>query len=324
MQPSVLFRALLNVGSVSLTAAVLLGSAPASALTINLPTDVTCTWNDSSKVLNCSSTTQPPSNPGGPTNCSLSASPSSLTAAGPVSLTVSCQGTVTGYQWSASPSTAFTNGPTTSANTNSANISANTTFTVTASNDNGSAQAVRSVQVGAVTGGISCPGFNKTVVVNWDWNSNNIVNNTVDTYLKAETSIGTNGILVIPFTPTLPANSTLAQLSITQFPGTHMVNQKRVAISTQPCDLNPSAPMSTAQGTTPKLFYVVGPAPVSNLTGQPQAASLQPGVQYYINVAERNGITGALPLGVQTCVSGAGAFYPNCELRIQVQKPSGH
>jgi hypothetical protein len=321
MQPSVLFRALLNVGSVSLTAAMLLGSAPASALTINLPTDVTCTWSDLTKVLNCTSTSQPPSNPGGPTNCSLSASPSSLTAAGPVSLTVSCQGTVTGYQWSASPSVAFNSGANTTTNTNSATINGNTTFTVTASNDSGSAQAVRSVQVGAATGGIACSGFNKTVVVNWDWNSNNL--NTVDTYASASTSIGTNGILVIPFTPTLPANDAVAQLSITQYPGTQMVNSKRVAISTQPCDLNPSAAMSTAQGTTPKLFYVVGTAPVSNLTGQPQAASLQPGVQYYINVAERNYITALNPQGTQTCVPG-GSFYPACELRIQVQKPSGH
>ena len=325
MQPSVLFRALLSVGSVSLTAAVLLGTAPASALTINLPSDVTCNWNDSTKVLNCSSVSQPPTNPGGPTNCSLSATPSSLTAAGPVSLSVSCQGTVTGYQWSASPAVQFNSGANTTTNTNSATINANTTFTVTASNDNGSAQAVRSVQVGAVTGGISCPGFNKTVVVNWDWNSNSIPGNTIDTYLSASTAIGTNGILVIPFTPTAPANSTVAQLSLTQFPGTHMVNSKRVAISTQPCDLNPSEPMSTAQGTTPKLFFVVGPAPISNLSGQPQAASLQPGVQYYINVAERSGITGAVPQGNQTCVSGTTlGGYPNCELRIQVQKPSGH
>ena len=127
MQPSVLFRALLSVGSVSLTAAVLLGTAPASALTINLPSDVTCNWNDSTKVLNCSSVSQPPTNPGGPTNCSLSATPSSLTAAGPVSLSVSCQGTVTGYQWSASPAVQFNSGANTTTNTNSATINANTT-----------------------------------------------------------------------------------------------------------------------------------------------------------------------------------------------------
>jgi hypothetical protein len=145
---------------------------------------------------------------------------------------------------------------------------------------------------------------------------------TIDTYVT-QNGLGTNGILVIPFTPTAPANDAVAQLSVTQYPGNQMVNSKRVTISTQPCDLNPSGPMTTAQGTTPKLFYVVGTAPVSAFTGQPQAASLTAGVQYYINVAERNNVTSADPDGNQTCVPG-GSFYPACELRIQVQKPAGH
>ena len=314
-----MFRTFLSIVSVSISAAALLGATPArSAVTIDIPCSGTWNWDAANKILSCQTTTPPA--PGAP-GCTLSASPSSLSAAGPVTLTASCSNSPTSYTWSASPATTFTGTDNTgSTNTNGATISANTTFTVTATNGTGSGQASKSVQVGAVTGAISCPGFTKTLVVNWDWASSL---SKVDTY-QTQGGLGTNGILVIPFTPTGPADNVEVKFSAANYPAANMVNTKRLAISTQPCDLNPSEPASVASGSTPSLAYVIGTAPVNFINGLPSAASLTPGVQYYLNVAERKGVTANLPSGTQTCVPTAGSFYPACELRLSLQKPTGH
>ena len=315
MSRSGIFRAFFSIVSASVTAAALLGAAPARAVTIDVPCAGTWNWNPSTQTLSCA--VSPPSGPGVP-SCTLAANPLTLPAGGgAVALTATCTNSPTSYQWSG---TGLTGGATTVTNTNNATISATTSFSVTATNETGTGQsASRSVQVGAVVGGLSCPGFAKTLFVNWDWASSL---SKVDTY-TTQGGLGTNGILVIPFTPTGPADNVMVQLSATNYPASNMVNSKRLAISTQPCDLNPSAAGATAQGSSPSLSYVVGTAPVNFINGQPTGASLTPGVQYYINIAERNGINGSLPNGNQTCIPG-GTFYPNCELRLTLQKPSGH
>jgi len=310
-----MFRTFFSIVSVSISAAALLGATPArGAVTIDIPCSGTWNWDATNKILSCQTTTPPAS---GAPSCTLAASPSSLSAAGPVTLTASCSNSPTSYEWSASPAVAFTGG---GGSTNGANITVNTTFTVTATNATGSGQASKSVQVGAVTGAISCPGFTKTLVVNWDWESSLA---KVDTW-QTQGGLGTNGILVIPFTPTGPADNVDVKFQATNYPAAQMVNTKRLAISTQPCDLNPSAPASIASGTTPSLTYVVGTAPVNYINGLPTAASLTPGVQYYLNIAERKNVTASLPSGTPTCVPTAGSFYPACELRVTLQKPSGH
>ena len=319
------FRAFLSIVPASITAAALLGSTPArSAVTIDIPCSGTWSWNAAAKTLSCVPDAPPAA---GAPSCSLAATPSSLPAGGgPLTLTATCTNSPTGYTWSASPAATFTGGADTGAtNTNGATISANTTFTVTATNGSGSGQASRTVQVGAVVAGaISCPGYSKTVVVNWDWGNSSLTK--IDTW-QTQNGLGTNGILVVPFIPTGNADNIVAQLSVTNYPASQMVNTKRLAISTQPCDLNPpqvagSAAMAVG-GSTPTVYYVLGTSPVSGITGKPTAVALTPGVQYYINLAERQGVNGADPDGTQSCVQGQ-QFYPNCELRLSLGKPSGH
>jgi hypothetical protein len=235
-----------------------------------------------------------------------------------VTLTATCTNSPTTFAWTG---TGLQGGATTTTNTNTANITATSSFTVTAHNDAGdSAPASRSVQVGTVTGGLSCPGFSKTLFVPWDWASSL---NHVDTYVT-QSGLGTNGILVIPFTPTGPADNIVVQLSATNYPAGNMLNTKRLSISTTPCDLNPPEAASAVTGTTPSLSYVVGTAPISQITGKPSAAALTAGVQYYVNIAERSGVNNSNPLGTQTCIPplpGTTSFYPNCELRLSLQKP---
>jgi hypothetical protein len=112
----------------------------------------------------------------------------------------------------------------------------------------------------------------------------------------------------------------VVQLSATNYPAGNMINTKRLSISKTPCDLNPPEPVSAITGSTPSLSYVVGTAPISQISGRPQAASLTPGEQYYVNIAERSDVSSTSPLGTQSCISGY-QFYPNCELRITLQKP---
>jgi hypothetical protein len=314
MNPSGLLRAVLSVIPISASAVALLGTTamPAQALTIDIPCAGTWNWNATTQTLSCQ--TSPPPAPGVP-SCTLAANPTSLPAGGgSVTLTATCTGSPTTFAWTG---TGLQGGATTTSSTNTANITATASFTVTAHNDAGdSAPASRSVQVGTTTGGLSCPGFSKTLFVNWDWAS---TLSRVDTYVT-QGGIGTNGILVIPFIATGPADNIAVQLSATNYPASQMINTKRLAISRTPCDLNPPEPASAVTGSTPSLSYVVGTAPISAITGKPQAASLTPGDQYYVNIAERSGVNNANPFGTQSCISGY-QFYPNCELRITLQKP---
>jgi hypothetical protein len=317
------FRAFLSIVPASITAAALLGSTPArSNVTIDIPCSGTWSWNAATKTLSCAPDAPPAA---GAPSCSLAATPSSLPAGGgPVTLTATCTNSPTSYQWSAA-GVSFTGGSSTTVNTNGATITASTAFSVTATSDAGSGQASRTVQVGAVAAGaISCPGYSRTVVVNWDWSNGSLVK--IDTWVT-QNGLGTNGILVVPFIPTGPADNVMAQLSVTNYPAGQMVNTKRLAISTQPCDLNPPQVAGSANmavgGSTPTVYYVLGTSPVSGITGKATAVALTRGVQYYINLAERQGVNNSDPDGTQSCVSGQ-QFYPNCELRLSLGKPSGH
>ena len=229
-------------------------------------------------------------------------------------MTCSGGGAPTSYTWSG-PGAFFSGGASTPTNTNSATISATTAFTVTASNAGGDAAAQASVQVG---GGevISCAaqGFSKTIVYNWNWGSSQ---GTIDSF-NLSGGMGTNGILVVPFTPTGPEDGLYAALQVVGYPGTHNTTVKRtMTISTQPCVLYEKAPMITGTGATVTLYYGMGALPFSDM------AKLTPGVRYYINVALRSAVSSSSPSGTQTCVPGI-ANYPNCDVRLTVNKPAGH
>lgn len=314
MNPSGKFRAFGSLVSVFVTAVVLLGATPArAAVTIDAPCAGTWSWNASTQTLSCGTVTPPA--PGVPTGCVLTPSPTSLTAAGSVNLSVTCQsGSPTSFAWSAPAGVTFSSPSPTTTNTNSATITANTNFTVIASNAVGPAATAQAlVTVGGVAGGLSCPGFAKTILVNWDWASGMT---KVDTFYT-QNGLGTNGILVVPFIPTGPANNVLAQISATGYPSPSMENDQTLAISSQPCDL---VGLVKSESPSPTVRYVVGTSPL--MFGKPQGASLTPGGQYYINIAGRQNVSATSPSGTQTCVPGGN--YPFCDVRLSVQKPTGH
>jgi hypothetical protein len=258
--------------------------------------------------------------PAPPTGCTLTPSPSNLPAGGGlVNLTMSCGGGApTSYAWSA-PGVTFTGGATTTTNTNSATITATTAFTATASNAGGDAAATTSVQVGGGGPSISCTeqGFSKTLVVPWDWGGSL---GGFDTYLPAYGGMGTNGIVVVPFTPTPPADvNNVTRIAATPYPGGQVNARITVAISDTPCDLTPPSPGSSSGIDSVTVSYGVGTVPLQ--FGVPSAVALTPGVQYYINVAWRTKVKGMSDLQ-NTCVPGPN--YPNCNLRVTLSKPSGH
>ena len=258
--------------------------------------------------------------PAKPTGCTLTPSPASLPAGGgQVSLTMACSGggAATSYTWSG-PGATFSGGAGTTTNSNTATITATTGFTVTASNAGGDTAAQASVQVGTADT-ISCAaqGFSKTLVVPWNW-ATSIAQ--IDTW--ANTGMGTNGILVVPFTPTGPADvNNLSAVSASSYPAGQVVAPITVSISSTPCELYAPAP-GTAKGIDAvKVKYGVGT--VGTVFGKPNAVALTPGVKYYVNVAWRDNVSASNLYGTQTCVAGAD-FYPNCNVRLGLSKPAGH
>src|SRR5205823_2330858 len=106
------------------------GSGPAQGASITL-SDTNCVrWDvagpDGAQTLTCVLSGNPaPPTTLPPSGCVVTPSPSSLSVAGPVNLSVSCSGgnAATSYAWTASPATGFANGSSTTFGSNSATIS---------------------------------------------------------------------------------------------------------------------------------------------------------------------------------------------------------
>ena len=166
-------------------------------------------------------------------------------------------------------------------------------------------------------GAVSCAaqGFAKTIFYDWDWNS---TVPQLDTAYMADTTggqgVGGNGILVVAFTPTGPAdNNNLSFIDAIGYPSPNQGNVMTLSISTQPCDLGVPEP-GTSVSYAPTVTYGIGAVAVRWWDSKPTAQSLTPGVKYYINVAGRDGST-------NTCVPGV---FGGCEIRLALRKPSGH
>lgn len=143
-------------------------------------------------------------------------------------------------------------------------------------------------------------GHDKTMLIDWDWAANVIS--------KLDTSdlggLGQLGVLIVRFVPTAPADNVLAQVSTVGYPANSAAHDLLLTISDGP----DGAPLIAASdsGPSPTVRYVIGRAPV--MFGRPSAASLTPGVPYYISVSGRD-----LPSG--------GANY---DVRLSLGKPAGH
>lgn len=270
--------------------------------------------------------------------CSFNPTPGTATVGTALPVNVSCSnGTAASFAWSVSPpagcsancTATLGSGASTTTGSNTLTLPSVGIWTVTVTaqqQGGGSAQALASVQASTQVGGgtnlCADKGFSKTIFYNWDWAAAPI--SKLDTWTMADTTggtgLGTNGILVVAFTPNGPADTdNTATLAATEYPGTSTISPMTLAISTSPCELNVAAP-GTSTATSPAVQYGVGTVTIP-WTGIPSAVALTPGVQYYINVARRDNVAAATPYGAQTCAAPQSGV---CDIRLQVQKPPNH
>jgi hypothetical protein len=167
-------------------------------------------------------------------------------------------------------------------------------------------------------------GFSKTIFYNWDWAGAQVSH--LDTAsmndMAGGQGLGTNGILVVAFTPNGPAdldNPTTA--SATGYPAPNLINYLTLAVSTQPCVLYNEVAAGSSSSTTPTVQYAVGTV-TRPWWGPKRSVELTPGVTYYLNVAGRDNVGPTSPYGTNTCVGLPGGW--NCDIRLSPQKPPGH
>jgi hypothetical protein len=246
-------------------------------------------------------------------------------------LTVSCSnGTGTGFAWSATApagcsgncTASWGAGAQTSSGSNTLTLPAAGLWNVTVTVTGPSAVTTQaSVQANAAVAGgtnlCAAQGFSKTIFYKWDWAG--AQPSHLDTVYLADmaggSGLGTNGILVVEFTPNGPADfNNVSSISATGYPAPNLINTLTMAVSTQPCDLGAPWPASSSS-TSPSVAYGVGTV-VKPWTGSKTAVELQPGTRYYLNVAGRD------QSGANTCVGLPGGW--NCDIRLSPQKPPGH
>lgn len=332
------FRAMLGavVGSAASIALLVAGTAQGVSVTIDAGACANWTWNSTTRTLTCDATPPPPPPAGAPTGCtpSLSTNPAALTSAGGTA-TLNVAGCVpsTGisYAWTkngANFSSAQSPVDSLSANT-STTAAATTSYQVKVCNGAACTNSLPVTPLAAVVpaaapsggggggGAISCSaqGFSKTVFYDWDWSS---TVPQLDTVYLSDTAdgkgVGTNGILVVAFTPTGPAdNNNLSFIDAIGYPSPNQGNVMTLSISTKPCDLSIPDP-GTSVSYAPTVTYGIGTVGVRWWDNKPTALALTPGVKYYINVAGRSGTA-------NTCVPGA---FGSCEIRLALRKPAGH
>jgi hypothetical protein len=218
--------------------------------------------------------------PAKPTGCSITPSPTSLPAAGGnVNLTAQCTGggAVANWNWSGATYT------TTSGNTASATISANTTFTVGAQNGGGTTNASVTVNVGGGGGGtIACSGYLNTNVLTLTWPITQ--NGTV--------AMGPLDAGVVKFTTGSATGSGTLGLSTM---GNNAGTTHDFTLSTQPCDFGTGLKQLVGSGApTFRLSVSATPGNYPNVL---------PNTTYYVNI-RNNDATGCASTG-QTC-----SLYP--------------
>ena len=232
--------------------------------------------------------------PAKPTGCSITPSTTALPAGGGnVNLTAQCTGggAVANWNWSGATYT------TTSGNTASATISANTTFTVGAQNAGGTTNASVMVNVG-VGGPISCdPPSGKTLVIDMPWA------NPTRMYTSGAGGFGPNDIVVVRFTTGSTANPSNNLPAFTAVEFQSGTSNRIAALSATPCDFSGTGQAgSTVQGSSVLLPFAVG----NNNAGY--YAKLKQNTTYYMNI--KNGSS-------PSCASTG-----NCDMSIDLSNKS--
>jgi hypothetical protein len=272
-----------------------------------------------STTLSCSSFTASPgsngtimvscvdSTGGGTTACSISVSPTSLPASGGnVTVSANC-----GASASLSGGKALSQSGTNSwVDTIPANgLSTAVTYSYTISGDGGSKTAfVSQAGQGSTSppptsgGAISCPGFDKTIVLDLNWGAPGSAAPRV-----ATSGFGGNSITVARFTtPSNSAANVYAQIKSGQW--VDAAREVTASLSTSPCQFPSPNPVGRLATTTvgvvsPSVTYAVGGSSL-------YYAILQPNTTYYFNIKHEVN-------GVPTCASGS------CNMFVELQKPNG-
>jgi hypothetical protein len=266
----------------------------AATLTFTSPncSDFTVTSNNGNVTLNCVPINNNGS--GAPSNCSLSASTSSVPqGGGNVTLTASCSGggAPTAYTWSGgNVATSTTSGQQT------VNVTATTTFFVTPANASGSGNSAQTTVTVSTGGGDSSGGGNSQNLCP----ASGVTRLTVPWGGQADTrssgtAFGGSGILVVSFT--VPASAaygfgSLGAVSVSEFGDPPVYRQ--ASLSTSQCDFRGVATGRgdrytkdiTGQSAFP-MAWAVGNTATASFTVTGQSAlypQLQPGKTYYFNI----------------------------------------
>jgi hypothetical protein len=296
------------------------GPAFAASVTLNMPSCTAFTIADNGNgtySLNCSTA---PTAPGSPTNCVVTATtvPSPLTSGGgTVNLGVTCAGTTANTTWAWTRNSTPIGSAATASDTLPANTSTSAvpySYTVQACNGTACTSAGTTVSVpgvgGPVTpppppppGGISCPGFSKTMVLNLPWQTT-----TVTTRIKTTNNGGlsaNDALVIVIDVPAGVASTASGSITIGEWGGGPFV--RFATLSQTACDFNKSNWfVDTWTGSSINPTIKVGGAP------QAYVALLQPGQRYYLNVRNTD------RFGVNYCLGES-----HCNMFIDFLKPPG-
>jgi len=290
-----LFRSL----AAACASALLLAAAPAHASTITLTNiacdDVVVGGVAGARTLTCTTTTSPPPTSGGvPTGCSLSASPSSLTGSGTVTLAASCSGggAPTSFAWTGGAVTTQT-----AAGTQVITVAATTTFYVTPSNASGPGnQAQATVTVSASppapppASGASCGNYVATEMGAVQMNGVAVLSR----------NFGANTVAIASFT--VPAGYPTTTNTIAIFEYVSAPTYRKAWMSKTRCDMSATAPPYFLSSDGPVFQYSIGGT-------DPNAVAMRAGETWYLMIVNERPFGLGPSCGSGTCDIGI-KWYP--------------
>jgi hypothetical protein len=252
--------------------------AVAATVTFSDANCTSFTFDSVAQTLTCVSGTPPAA--GAPTGCTLTASPNSLAIGGGlVALTAQCAtgSPLTGFNWTGPGVTAST-----TANSQSVNVTASAQFSVTPRNAIGSgntATASVSVATPPPVGAISCAGFNSTKVIDAVFPANGGATTRLYTYNNVYSSgspgWGSRDAIIVRFTAPAAGD---AYLSIA-LAATGGIVTRTMNLSANSCEFTRAAS---------NIYYLESGSlsmPFSSGPSQYVRTVLTPGQTYYLNMA---------------------------------------
>lgn len=123
--------------------------------------------------------------------------------------------------------------------------------------------------------------FDKAMFYAWDWAAS--PGQFVETKSDSQGPIGHNGVACIAFIPRTTVGGN-GNISVSEYGG-GFGSKRALSISTKPCDFSPPSPggtLATNISYNPAIQFTVEPVVMRGLP------MLKPGVQYFVNVANRD------------------------------------